>query len=133
MFIQSESGERLQIQAASFRIKGYRASAQIGCAADELGIKQEVVIDAVIRLYPGEDLFEDTRSMPYDYLDAISAIEEAVAAGHHILQEALAFQIASRILEHPRARAVEISTLKTQRYPGTEGVGFDLSLSKDDQ
>ncbi|MBR1281553.1 dihydroneopterin aldolase [Bradyrhizobium sp. AUGA SZCCT0177] len=115
---------------AKYLVHGYRGQAAIGCAEEEHGIRQEVVIHLAVFVDPDDDIFEDTRSMPYDYQIALDVLDSAFQEGHWILQEALAKAIADRILAHPRVTKVEVHTIKVQRYPNTEGVGFHLTASR---
>lgn len=121
----------MRVETTQYHIRNYRARLQIGCADDEQGVEQEVVFDVRIDVVPGDDLFDDRRDMPYDYLEALAILEEACGRRHWILQESLAHEVARRILAHPRVCRVEIDTCKTERYAGTEGVGFHLVLARD--
>ncbi|MEY4754828.1 MAG: hypothetical protein RJA44_2503 [Pseudomonadota bacterium] len=114
-----------------FEINGYRSSAQIGCAPDEHGVTQEVVIDLRVHLFFDPALYLDRYQMPYDYMAAMNAIADTLAEGHHILQEALALRIGRRILVSEHVERVDVRVRKTERYEGVESIGFYSTIDRD--
>ena len=126
-----ENGMPRSTQNPHFEINGYRARAQIGCAPDEHGVTQETLVDLRVNLFFDPAIYLDRYEMPYDYLQALDAITETVAEGHHILQESLALKIARRVLESEQVASVEVRVRKTERYSGVESIGFFTHVDRD--
>ena len=114
-----------------FEVNGYRADARIGCAPEEHGVTQAVVIDLRVHLFFNPALYLDSYTMPYDYMAAMDAISATVAEGHHILQEALALKIGRRVLASEHVERVEVRLRKTERYEGVESIGFFTPVDRD--
>jgi dihydroneopterin aldolase len=107
-----------------FEINGYQARAEIGCAPDEHGVQQGVLVDLRIHVRPEPGLYLDRYDMAYDYMAAVEAIESSLSLGHHILQEGLALAIAQRVLAHPAVVRVDVRIRKTERYDSVDSIGF---------
>jgi len=116
-----------------FEVKSYRKNIVIGCADDEQVAPQEVVFDVVACVTPKAELLVDTWHPAFDYCVLTHAIDEACALLKlKILQEPLAYDVISRIFEsHPLIEAVDLMVCKTQRYSGTDYIGFRLSLNRE--
>ena len=114
-----------------FEINAYQARAEIGCAPDEHGVQQGVLVDLRVHVQPDPALYLDRYAMPYDYLAALAAIEDSIGQGHHILQEGLALAIAQRVLDAPQVVKVDVRIRKTERYERVESVGFFTSFSRE--
>ncbi|WP_442774419.1 dihydroneopterin aldolase [Sphaerotilus montanus] len=117
--------------APYFEINGYQARAQIGCAPDEHGVAQGVVIDLRVHLFFNPALYLDRYAMPYDYMAAVDAIATTLAEGHHILQESLALKIGRRVLASEHVERVDVRVRKTERYDGVESIGFFTPVDRD--
>lgn len=117
--------------APYFEINGYQARAQIGCAPDEHGVAQGVVIDLRVHLFFNPALYLDRYTMPYDYMAAVDAIATTLAEGHHILQESLALKIGRRVLASEHVERVDVRIRKTERYDGVESIGFFTPVDRD--
>ena len=117
--------------APYFEINGYQARAQIGCAPDEHGVAQGVVIDLRVHLFFNPALYLDRYAMSYDYLAAVDAITATLAEGHHILQESLALKIGRRVLASEHVERVDVRVRKTERYDGVESIGFFTVVDRD--
>ena len=117
--------------APYFEINGYQARAQIGCAPDEHGVTQGVVVDLRVHLFFNPGLYLDRYTMPYDYMAAVDAIATTLAEGHHILQESLALKIGRRVLASEHVERVDVRVRKTERYDGVESIGFFTPVDRD--
>jgi len=60
-----------------------------------------------------------------------SVIAARIARGHIHLQETLCDDVARIMLEHPRVKAVRVSTEKPDVYPDCESVGVEVFHVKD--
>lgn len=114
-----------------FEVNGYQARAQIGCAAEEHGVAQGVVIDLRVHLFFNPALYLDRYAMSYDYLAATQAIADTLAEGHHILQESLALKIGRRLLDSEHVERVDVRLRKTERYADVESIGFFTVVDRD--
>ncbi|MEY4757519.1 MAG: hypothetical protein RJA34_2417 [Pseudomonadota bacterium] len=115
-----------------FEVKSYRKNIIIGCADDEQVSPQEVVFDLVASIQPKATLLMDVWEPEFDYCVLTDAVDAACAhIGVKILQEPLAFDVMSRIFEsHALINELDIMTRKTQRYSGTDYIGFRMSLNR---
>ena len=115
-----------------FEVKSYRKNIIIGCADDEQVAPQEVVFDIVASIQPKATLLMDVWEPEFDYCVLTDAVDAACAhIGVKILQEPLAFDVMSRIFEsHALINELDIMTRKTQRYSGTDYIGFRMSLNR---
>jgi dihydroneopterin aldolase len=115
-----------------FEVKSYRKSIIIGCADDEQVAPQEVVFDIVASVQPKATLLMDVWEPEFDYCVLTDAVDAACAhIGVKILQEPLAFDVMSRIFEsHALINELDLMTRKTQRYSGTDYIGFRMSLNR---
>jgi dihydroneopterin aldolase len=118
---------------AYFELNELKRDVEIGCAKEEYGIKQEVLISMRLTL-DGNTIFSgETYAPPYDYCNMIKAVDDAIASrSRFVLQETLVFEIASRVLSHPLVEGVELRLFKTQRYAGSRSLGIQATLTKDD-
>lgn len=114
-----------------FEINAYRARAQIGCAPEEHGVTQEVVVDLRVHLVPHPALYLDSYQMSYDYMAAVEAIEATVREGHHILQESMALKIGRRILSSEQIACVDVRLRKTERYDDVDSIGFFTPVDRE--
>ncbi len=119
------------LKSCQFEVKDYRKQIEIGCAVDEHGVSQEVVFDIVAELTPTAMLLNDTYDTPFDYCHLTRCVDEVCSGKrHHILQEPMCLEIMSLIFQHPLVNEVEIFSRKTQRYAGTDHIGFRLRLTR---
>ena len=115
-----------------FEVKSYRKNIIIGCADDEQVNPQEVVFDIVASVQPKATLLMDVWEPEFDYCVLTDAVDAACAhLGVKILQEPLAFEVMTRIFEsHSLVQDLAIMIRKTQRYSGTDYIGFRMSLNR---
>jgi dihydroneopterin aldolase len=115
-----------------FEVKAYTKRVTIGCADDEQLAAQEVVFDVTAGLTPDPRLLQDTQHPLFDYVVLTDAIDAACAApGKKILQEALAADVVGRIFAaNPLVVELQVTTRKTERYAGTDWIGFRLATSR---
>ncbi|MGA8009587.1 MAG: dihydroneopterin aldolase [Thiomonas sp.] len=78
---------------------------------------------------PQQDKLDEV--VDYDFMRSVIATR--VAQGHIHLQETLCDDVARIMLEHPRVRAVRVSTEKPDVYPDCVGVGVEVFHVKDMQ
>ncbi|MGC9164015.1 MAG: dihydroneopterin aldolase, partial [Thiomonas sp.] len=67
----------------------------------------------------------------YDFMRSVIAAR--IARGHIHLQETLCDDVARIMLEHPRVKAVRVSTEKPDVYPDCHSVGVEVFHVKDMQ
>jgi dihydroneopterin aldolase len=98
----------------------------MGIHAHEKGRTQPIRINLVLYLSADTAPENDSISEVFDY-DRIHDGIHALVTGRHInLQETLAGEIADLCLGFPEILAVRASTEKTDIYPDSDGVGFEL-------
>jgi dihydroneopterin aldolase len=116
-----------------FELNELKRNLEIGCAEEEHGVNQEVVISMRVTL-DGDKVFSgDTYKPPYDYCEMIKAVDDAIASrSRFVLQETLFFAIASRVLSSPLVQEVELSLQKTQRYTDCRSLGIRATLTRTD-
>ena len=122
-------------QALIFDVQAYRKRLVIGCAPDEqAGPPQEVVFDITAELPCLPQLLTDVWDPVFDYCCLTDAVDEACAAPQvKILQEALAFDVLTRIFEKSGlVDCVSVSTRKTERYQNTDAIGFRVRLTREE-
>jgi len=115
-------------------LKNYEVNINIGVHEFEKRGEQRVLInvDLFIPLAmstPQQDKLDEV--VDYDFMRSV--IAERVAQGHIHLQETLCDDVARIMLEHPRVRAVRVSTEKPDVYPDCESVGVEVFHVKDMQ
>jgi dihydroneopterin aldolase len=115
-----------------FEVKAYTKRVTIGCADDEQLAAQEVVFDITAGLAPDPRLLQDTQHPLFDYVALTDAVDAACATpGKKVLQEALAADVAGRIFAaNPLVLELQVATRKTERYAGTDWIGFKLAMSR---
>ena len=116
-----------------YEVHQYSKRIVIGCAPDEqAGDPQEVVFDVVAELPCQARLLMDVWDPEFDYCLLTDAVDEACAAPQvKILQEALAFDVVSRIFQKSAlVENVQVATQKTERYKNTRAIGFRLELNR---
>lgn len=120
------------IEPFRFEVNQYRKRVVIGCAADEQTAAQEVVFDIVAHVSPDPRLLLDTWEPIFDYCCLLEAVDAACAKAQvKILQEALAYDVVHRVFtEQPMVERLDVLTRKTERYTGTDSIGFRLRLSR---
>lgn len=105
----------------------------IGCAPEEHGALQPVLISMRVALSSEAVFRGDTKAPPYDYCHMVEAIDEAIAAQpRFVLQETLFLQIAARVLAHSLVASLDLSLAKTQRYAGCRSMGMQARVTKAD-
>ncbi len=119
-------------QPFRFEVKSYHKRIVIGCADDEQLAPQEVVFDLVADLPASASLLLDVPHPVFDYCLLTDAIDAACAAsGTRILQEPLAFDVMGRVFAaSPLVQELEVFVRKTERYAGTDWIGFRMHLSR---
>jgi|GEM_PF-6264510 len=118
---------------AYFQLNELKRNIDIGCAEDEHGVKQEVVISMQVSVDASIAFSGDTYEPPYDYCSMITAVDEVIASKpRFILIETLFFSIGRRILADPIIKDVELSVFKTTRYTGCRSLGMRATLTRPD-
>jgi len=120
-------------QPLKFEVLQYSKRIVIGCAPDEqAGPPQEVVFDVIAELPCQPRLLMDVWDPDFDYCLLTDAVDDACAAPQvKILQEALAFDVVSRIFQKSNlVERVMVGTQKTERYKDTRSIGFKLELTR---
>jgi dihydroneopterin aldolase len=115
-------------------LRNYEVFINIGVHDFEKRGEQRVLIN--IDLYiplaestPQHDLLEEV--VDYDFMRA--SVANRIKQGHIHLQETLCDDVAKSMLEHPKVRAVRISTMKPDVYPDCDGVGVEIFKIKSSQ
>jgi dihydroneopterin aldolase len=115
-------------------LKNYEVDINIGVHEFEKRGEQRVLInvDLFIPLAmstPQQDKLDEV--VDYDFMRSVIAAR--IARGHIHLQETLCDDVARIMLDHPRVRAVRVSTEKPDVYPDCESVGVEVFHVKDMQ
>jgi dihydroneopterin aldolase len=115
-------------------LQNYEVSINIGVHDFEKRAEQRVLInvDLFIPLAmstPQQDKLDEV--VDYDFMRSVIAAR--IARGHIHLQETLCDDVARIMLEHPRVRAVRVSTEKPDVYPDCQSVGVEVFHVKDMQ
>ena len=113
-------------------LKNYEVRINIGVHDSEKRGEQRVLInvDLFVPLAlstPQHDKLDEV--VDYDFMRRVIAAR--VARGHIHLQETLCDDVARIMLDHPRVRAVRVSTEKPEVYPDCDGVGVEVFHVKD--
>jgi dihydroneopterin aldolase len=113
-------------------LRNYEVMINIGVYEFEKKGEQRLMIN--VDLYiplslstPVNDQLEEV--VDYDFIR--DTIARLMARGHVQLQESLCDDIVRAMLEHPRVRAANVSTMKPDVYPDCEGVGVEVFKIKD--
>ena len=113
-------------------LRNYEILINIGVYDFEKKGEQRVLIN--VDLYiplalstPKDDQLEEV--VDYDFMRSVIAAR--IARGHIHLQETLCDDVARIMLEHPRVKAVRVSTEKPDVYPDCESVGVEVFHVKD--
>jgi dihydroneopterin aldolase len=108
-------------------LRGHRLAVRIGVHAFEKQEAQRLVVN--VDLYvplaastPQHDRLDEV--VDYDFIRAV--IAECAGQEHIELQETLCDAIAARLLGHPQARAVRVSTEKPDVYADSTAVGVEI-------
>lgn len=113
-------------------LRNYEVMINIGVYEFEKKGEQRLLIN--VDLYiplalstPVNDQLDEV--VDYDFIR--DTIARLMARGHVQLQESLCDDIVRAMLEHPRVRAANVSTMKPDVYPDCEGVGVEVFKIKD--
>lgn len=113
-------------------LQNYEVNINIGVHDFEKRAEQRVLInvDLFVPLAmstPQQDKLDEV--VDYDFMRSVIAAR--IARGHIHLQETLCDDVARIMLEHPRVRAVRVSTEKPDVYPDCQSVGVEVFHVKD--
>ena len=113
-------------------LQNYEVNINIGVHDFEKRAEQRVLInvDLFIPLAmstPQQDKLDEV--VDYDFMRSVIAAR--IARGHIHLQETLCDDVARIMLEHPRVKAVRVSTEKPDVYPDCQSVGVEVFHVKD--
>ena len=113
-------------------LQNYEVNINIGVHDFEKRAEQRVLInvDLFVPLAmstPQQDKLDEV--VDYDFMRSVIAAR--IARGHIHLQETLCDDVARIMLEHPRVKAVRVSTEKPDVYPDCESVGVEVFHVKD--
>jgi dihydroneopterin aldolase len=113
-------------------LRNYEVLINIGVYEFEKKGEQRLLIN--VDLYiplevstPSHDQLEEV--VDYDFIR--DTIAKRMSQGHVQLQETLCDDVVRAMLDHPRVRAVRVSTMKPDVYPDCEGVGVEVFKIKD--
>ena len=114
-------------------LRNYEVFINIGVHEFEKRGEQRVVLNVELfvplaQTTPIEDKLHEV--LDYDFMRA--TIATRVGKGHIHLQETLCDDIAAMMLEHPRVRAVAVSTEKPDVYPDCDAVGVEVFRIKEE-
>jgi dihydroneopterin aldolase len=116
---------------ATFEVHALDRTIEIGCAPDEHGVTQPVQVTLRATLDAQHMFAGDTLTPPYDYVDLVQAVDDAIASRpRFILQETLFVAIAARVLASPVVERLELQIAKTARYDGCRWIGLAASLDR---
>lgn len=115
-------------------LQNYEVNINIGVHEFEKRGEQRVLInvDLFVPLAlstPLQDKLDEV--VDYDFMRSVIAAR--IARGHIHLQETLCDDVARIMLEHPRVKAVRVSTEKPDVYPDCQSVGVEVFHVKDMQ
>jgi len=113
-------------------LRNYEVNINIGVHEFEKRGEQRVLInvDLFVPLAlstPQHDKLDEV--VDYDFMRNV--IAERISRGHIHLQETLCDDVARIMLEHPRVKAVRVSTEKPDVYPDCDSVGVEVFHVKD--
>jgi len=114
-------------------LRNYEVFINIGVHEFEKRGEQRVVINVELfvplaQATPVDDKLHEV--VDYDFMRA--TIADRVGRGHIHLQETLADDVARVLLEHPKVRAVCVSTEKPDVYPDCDAVGVEVFRIKEE-
>lgn len=112
--------------------RNFRIQVHMGIHAHEKGRTQPIRIDLMLYLRADAAPENDSISEVFDYDRIHEEIHTLVADRHINLQETLAGEIADLCLGFREITAVRVSTEKTDIYPDSDGVGFELIRIRED-
>ena len=123
---------RLALDCRLLSLRRHELPVRIGVHEFEKRGEQRVLInvDLFIPLAmstPQQDKLDEV--VDYDFMRSVIAAR--IARGHIHLQETLCDDVARIMLEHPRVKAVRVSTEKPDVYPDCESVGVEVFHVKD--
>lgn len=125
--------EDLEMNPPCYEIHELRRELEIGCADDEHGVKQPLLLTLRATLAPEQLFAGDSFTPPYDYCELIQAADDAIASRpRFILQETLVVAIAARALANPLVESIEIEIAKTARYESCRAIGVRATLTRTD-
>jgi dihydroneopterin aldolase len=113
-------------------LRNYEVMINIGVHEFEKKGEQRILInvDLFVPLAvstPKDDHLHEV--VDYDFIR--STIAKRMARGHIHLQETLCDDVVQAMLEHPKVRAVRVSTEKPDVYPDCESVGVEVFRVKE--
>ncbi len=108
-------------------LRNYVTTMSIGVHDYEKAAKQRVLInvDVFIPLgvsTPKEDQLDEV--VDYDFI--LQTVTNRIARGHIQLQETLCDDVAAMLLNHPKVKAVRISSEKCDAYDNCDSVGVEI-------
>ena len=113
-------------------LRNFQVMSNIGVHDFEKRGEQRVLFN--VELYvplaestPTRDQLDEV--VDYDFIR--STIAARVDQGHIELQETLCDDVVALLLDHPKVRAVKVSTRKPDVYPDCEAVGVEVFRMKD--
>lgn len=119
--------DALALQCRKMFLRDYEIYINIGIHEFEKRGEQRVIVN--VELYvplaettPQRDKLDEV--VDYDFIRQV--IARRVAQGHVHLQETLCDDVAATMLEHPKVKAVRISTQKPDVYPDCAAVGIEV-------
>lgn len=117
--------------SADFEVHRLRREVDIGCADDEHGVRQPVLISLRATLQARHLFAGEVYQPPYDYVAMVQAVDAAIASRpRFILQETLFVAIAARVLADPLIESLTLTLAKTARYEGCEGIGVQARVDR---
>ncbi|MGF7161998.1 dihydroneopterin aldolase [Rhodoligotrophos appendicifer] len=102
-------------------VEGVIKSMPVGAYSSELGREQRVRFDVNVQIAAPKARFDDMRNA-FSYDVVTDAITEICSAGHVVLLETLAEQLAERVLDEPRALRVAVKVTKLDIGNGSVGI-----------
>ena len=113
-------------------LSNYEVAVRIGVHDFEKQGAQRLLINVdlwvgLAETTPQHDRLDEV--VDYDFIR--STIAARVDQGHIELQETLCDDVVALLLDHPKVRAVKVSTRKPDVYPDCEAVGVEVFRMKD--
>lgn len=113
-------------------LRNFQVMSHIGVHDFEKKAQQRVIFNVELYIPLAVSLpVHDELSEVVDYDFIRETIESRIAQGHIQLQETLCDDIARLLLEHPKVRAVRISTEKPDVYQDCDAVGVEVLRMKE--
>jgi dihydroneopterin aldolase len=108
-------------------LRNYEVQINIGVHEFEKKGEQRVLVNidlfvSLAETTPQADKLEEV--VDYDFMR--NTVAERMAHGHIHLQETLCDDVARAMLQHPKVRAVRVSTEKPDVYPDCDAVGVEV-------